>query len=48
MFVCADAKKKIQKKARARFEDETIAGLLLEAERLEISRQELITMIKNA
>lgn len=48
MFVCADAKKKIQKKARARFEDETIAGLLLEADRLGISRQDLITMIKNA
>ncbi|MCM1498039.1 MAG: GntR family transcriptional regulator [Clostridium sp.] len=45
MFVATGAKEKIQKKAKERFINESLVSLLEEAERLNITRQDLIEMI---
>ncbi|WP_044478942.1 GntR family transcriptional regulator [Paenibacillus antibioticophila] len=46
MFVSADAKEKIQLKRRDRFYKEMLAGLLSEADKLGLTTNEIIAMIK--
>jgi DNA-binding transcriptional regulator YhcF (GntR family) len=46
MFVCVGAKEKIMKKRRDQFYQSFVATLLDEAKKLNISRQELVAMIK--
>ncbi|MNI64572.1 hypothetical protein D3C73_1200250 [compost metagenome] len=46
MFVAADAKKKIQLKRRDRFYKELLSDLLNEADKLGLTTEEIIEMIK--
>ena len=46
MFVAAGAKEKIRHKGKERFITESLTGILEEAKRLGITKQELIEMIQ--